>query len=168
MWPINFVQGQVVAPTVKTNNGSKSVEGCRRQDNGDLLITFVPVEIDIAMTALKLKYSDDSTNGTDGTWTDLDGSAFGTAYNESGVLSVLPGAGDDGKMWHWYLPKARRAWYQVYFTVGAGVAGVREVVHMIKFAPSGGPINNEQRGGLDAAGTAFQSVDGSFLVVPNP
>lgn len=156
MWPINHKIFQVVAPTTKANNETVNVAGFDRAGWHDIMVVWHPINIDVALTLLRLDYSDDDAS-SGSTWTALTGSVFATAEKPNGDSTVLPTSSDAGKSWIWYISKARHRHYRVTFTIGNGSTGSQYVVWAQGFAPDSGPFNDVARGG----------VAGSFLAVQN-
>lgn len=160
MWPINFRSYTTLAPTTKANNQTVTTVGWARGNASDMLLRWFPVNIDISLTLLRVQRSDDSTNGSDGTWSTVGNSTFGTSLITGGAIgavSVLPTASDAGKFWTVYIPKARYLYYRWNFTVGAGSTGTQYVADAIGFGLFQGPSTDVDRGG----------VTGSFLVSVN-
>lgn len=75
--------------------------------------------MDIAVTAMKLQYSD-----TDGSYGDLTGAIFGTSTNSAGSTSTLPSATDDNKFFVFDVDlRDKKRYFDLVLTLGDGATG---------------------------------------------
>ena len=111
-----------------------------REDGKGLVVTFVPVFADIAMTALKLQGSNDGTTAVDVTEGNF-------AAAEGPYDIALPSATDDNKAWMWNITLPKFKYYRVTGTAGNGSTGVQWVVTFDTFNIGEGPRTDAQYGG---------------------
>jgi hypothetical protein len=108
------------------------------QDNTALTINvvdslgfdFLEVEVilgatDIGITVLKMQESDVAASGTALTnGADIVGTRFGTDNTDAGVLSVLPSATDDNKIFKFEIDlRGRKRYLLPFVTIGDGTVG---------------------------------------------
>jgi hypothetical protein len=110
----------------------------------DWLDVFVIIgATDIAMTALKIQYSD-----TDGSYGDVPNGNFATGLLPDGAAAALPaasGATGDNTVHAWHGP-TRKRFYDVVATGGDGTAGAYIMVVAILSRPKESPNTTAERG----------------------
>jgi hypothetical protein len=98
---------------------------------------------DIALTALKLQECD--TSG--GTYTDIDGTVYGTDTDISGAVSTLPSATDDNKIFKFEVDLlGRKRFLDLNATVGDGTTGAYVTAWAVLSAPSEMALTASDRG----------------------
>lgn len=109
-----------IAPPAAKADAASFTTGSIDTQGYDYLQVFVYLgDTDIAMTALKLQYSD-----TDGSYGDLTGAIYGTSADISGTTSALPAAGDDNKCFLFEVDlRGKKRYFDLVATAGDGSTG---------------------------------------------
>lgn len=110
----------VTPPAAIVNTASFVTAEIDTRGFDELVVVAYLGAVDIGITVLKLQESDTTGSG----FTDVPGLVFGTSLDVAGILSVLPSATDDNKMYALSVDlRGRKRFMDAVVTIGTGATG---------------------------------------------